>query len=211
MLVSMAGSPARRAYHKLHGAPAQGVPTWARRAAYLIPLTVLPSGLWRIASVTLHLPLTKNLQTAGQEDGSGLLPTEVYVILLSLLAEGLAFLAVGLISTWGETWPRWVPFLRAKPVRPLSAIIPAALGALILTALWGTTLILTFTGQKLDGTRIDGGHGLHGTFTHDLGDLGYLDWRAWLFTAAYLPLVTWGPLLAAVTYNHWRRTSCGKN
>ncbi|MET8179288.1 hypothetical protein [Streptomyces sp. NPDC005336] len=32
-------------------APVAGVPRWARIAAYIIPFTVLPSGLWRIAMV----------------------------------------------------------------------------------------------------------------------------------------------------------------
>lgn len=184
-----------RGYRKLHGTPAEGVPLWARRAAFLIPLAVLPSGLWRIAQVTFGVPLTKNVDI-GKGQLPGWLPLELYVVILSIVAEGLAFLAVGLVSTWGEVWPRWVPFLAGKPVRPLSAIIPAALGAAVLTVTWTTTLVLSLRGRALDGRQFGDG-GWRGSLIHDVGDLG---WRAWVFVTAYLPLLAWGPLLAAVTY-----------
>ncbi|MEV6128154.1 hypothetical protein AB0M05_15195 [Streptomyces violaceusniger] len=158
-------------------------------------MAVLPSGLWRIAQVTFGVPLTKNVDI-GRGQLPGRLPLEIYVVVLSIIAEGLAFLAVGLVTTWGEVWPRWVPFLAGKRVRPLSAIIPAALGAVALTATWTMTLLLSLQGRALDG-RESGGSGWRGSLIHDVGELG---WRAWVFVTAYLPLLAWGPLLAAVTY-----------
>jgi hypothetical protein len=164
---------------------AEGVPAWARHVALLIPLTVLPSGLWRIAEVTLGLPLTRGVDS-GEGDLPAWLPAEFYVVVLSLVTEGLAFLAVGMVATWGEVWPRWVPFVRGRRVPPMAAIVPATLGALALTYLWPSVVIRSLTG---DGWRA--------TLLHYVGTL---DWRAAVFAASYLPLVAWGPMLAAVTY-----------
>ncbi|WP_206302879.1 hypothetical protein [Streptomyces sp. WAC 01529] len=169
----------------MHGTTARGVPAWARRVAVLTPFTVLPSGIWRIAEVTLGLPLTKNVDS-GDGDLPGWLPAEFYVVALSLVAETLGFLAVGLVATWGEVWPRWVPFLRGRPVRPMAAIVPAALGALALSYLWPSVVIRSLAE---DGWRA--------TLLHDVGTL---DWRAAVYAASYLPLVAWGPMLAALTY-----------
>ncbi|WP_246492263.1 hypothetical protein [Actinomadura alba] len=101
-----------------------------------------------------------------------------YVIALTAVAEALAFLSMGLVRPWGEVWPRWVPFLRGRPVRPPAAIIPAALGSVVLTLLWTPLLF---------GFRTDADPELpHGA-------------KAVILFLCYLPLVAWGPLLAAVT------------
>lgn len=182
-------------HRTLHGTLAEGVPVWARRAAFAIPFTVLPSGLWRIAGMTFGLPVTKDIDV-GRGEVPGWLPMGVYAVILTLLAEGLAFLAIGLVSTWGEVWPRWVPVLGGRPVRPMAAIVPAALGALILTLLWTTAFIAVLTGHGADGSQLSDGS-VRGTLLYLVGAL---DWRAVLFVAAYVPLLAWGPLLAAVTY-----------
>jgi hypothetical protein len=114
------GSRLRVAWTAAH-APVAGVPRWARIAAYAIPLTVLPSGLWRLP--------------AAFRDGVGL-GERVYIVSLSILAELVAFTAVGLIATWGERFPRWIPGLRGRRVPTPAALIPATLGAVFLTVLW---------------------------------------------------------------------------
>jgi hypothetical protein len=53
---------------------------------------------------------------------------------LATLAVGGAALTLGLVQRWGEIYPRWLPFLGAKPVRPRTAIIPASLVAILLTS-----------------------------------------------------------------------------
>ncbi|MEU8034172.1 hypothetical protein AB0C13_37220 [Streptomyces sp. NPDC049099] len=53
-----------------------------------------------------------------------------YLIGLSLVSELLAFLTLGLVQSWGETWPRWIPYLRGDRV-------PAHMEA----SLWGTWLL----------------------------------------------------------------------
>ncbi|MFJ9891645.1 hypothetical protein [Streptomyces sp. NPDC091287] len=182
-------------HRTLHGSLADGVPAWARRVAFLIPFTVLPSGLWRIAGMTFGLPVTKDIDV-GRGEVPGWLPMEVYAVVLTLFAEAVAFLAIGLVSTWGEVWPRWMPFVGGRPVRPMAAIVPAALGALVLTALWTTAFVAILSGHGADGSQLGDGT-LRGMLLHLVGAL---DWRAVLFLATYVPLIAWGPLLAAVTY-----------
>src|SRR5262245_8487312 len=117
------------------GARKNGVqtPRAVRRMAEVAALAPLPSGLWRIAGAC-GVPL-------GFGVGSGLHPSELgalergYLVVLSLLAELLAFLTVGLVSRWGEVLPRWIPWLGGRPVPPFAAFVPAILGASLLTLL----------------------------------------------------------------------------
>jgi hypothetical protein len=52
--------------------------------------------------------------------------------MLATVAVGGALLTVGLIRPWGEIYPRWIPYLRGKPVKPRTAIIPASLVAVLI-------------------------------------------------------------------------------
>jgi hypothetical protein len=54
--------------------------------------------------------------------------------LLATMAAGGALLTIGLIRPWGEIYPRWIPYLRGKRVRPRTAIIPATAVALLVTS-----------------------------------------------------------------------------
>ena len=65
----------------------------------------------------------------------------LYVFGLSFLLVGLASLTLGLVRPWGETVPRWIPWIGGRTVRPLAAVIPAATGALALTLLWTTVFL----------------------------------------------------------------------
>ena len=82
-----------------------GVSRWARIAAFAVPFTVLPSSLWRIAACTFHAPITRGAIDYGNAP-SGLpgVPLALYVILLSIASELLAFTAIGLVATWGEVF-----------------------------------------------------------------------------------------------------------
>jgi hypothetical protein len=53
---------------------------------------------------------------------------------LATLAVGGATLTLGLVQRWGEVFPRWIPVLGGKPVRPRTAIIPASLVAVLVTS-----------------------------------------------------------------------------
>ncbi|GAA4966655.1 hypothetical protein GCM10023334_087850 [Nonomuraea thailandensis] len=160
-------------------APVAGVPRWARIAAYAIPFTVLPSSLWR-------LPFAF---------GDGLpFGERAYVVLLSIVSELVAFAAVGLVAAWGERVPRWVPGLGGRRVPTPVAAIPAGLGAVALTVLWTACVVTELAGVTLRGepTPAD--------FPTQAGG-----WEAAIYYLCYLPLLLWGPLLAAVTYAYHRR------
>ncbi|MFC7220993.1 hypothetical protein ACFQLX_22960 [Streptomyces polyrhachis] len=172
--------------------PVAGVPRWARTAALAIPLTVLPTCLWRIASVTLHLPIARGDQGSG--DIPAWLPMELYALVLSILSELLAFTAVGLIARWGEVFPRWIPGLRGRRIPISAAVIPAALGAAILTVMWTTAALANPFGDDIHGGD---------------GPLDYHHWKGVLAITVYAPLLLWGPLLAAVTVAYYRRRTAG--
>ncbi|MEU6720440.1 hypothetical protein ABZ897_54075 [Nonomuraea sp. NPDC046802] len=169
-----------------------GVPRWARIAAYAVPFTVLPASLWRIAAVTFHLPISHG--DPGRGEVPAWLPMEVYVVLLSVFSEVVAFAAVGLIAGWGEVFPRWVPWLRGRRVPPPAAVVPAALGAGVLTYMWTLVAFYVVRGQDVDGR----------TLAADF-PLNVHDWKGLLAIAAYAPLLLWGPLMAALTVAYWRR------
>ena len=141
----------RAAWAAAH-APAAGVPRWARVAAYAVPFTVLPSSAWRIAACAFHAPIVRG-DVVSDVTSSGVpgVPLWLYVILLSIVSELLAFTAVGLVSTWGEVFPRWIPVLRGRRVPALGAVVPAALGAAVLTLLWTWVAVSMSLGLRIDG------------------------------------------------------------
>ncbi|MEV8638330.1 hypothetical protein AB0395_42425 [Streptosporangium sp. NPDC051023] len=197
---SPAAGRLRTAWRAAH-TPVAGVPRWTLIAAYAIPFTVLPSGLWRIAGVTFHLPL--NAPGFPPRPRSARLPSwlpeEIYVILMSVASELLAFAAIGLVAAWGEVFPRWIVGLRGRRVPPLAAVVPATIGAVVLTGLWTFTMVSTWLGRTLQGDALPPDF-----------PLNFRNWQGVLAIAAYVPLLAWGPLLALVTvaYHH-RRTRVG--
>ncbi|MFF3710891.1 hypothetical protein [Streptomyces phaeochromogenes] len=106
-------------------------------AAYAVPFTVLPAGIWRLRAAF----------DAGIGPGR-----RVYIVFLSVLSEVLAFTAIGLIARWGEVFPRWIPFLRSRRVPTMAAVVPAAIGAAILILVF--TLLLSVS--EIRGTTIQG-------------------------------------------------------
>ncbi|MGK4578606.1 hypothetical protein [Kitasatospora sp. HPMI-4] len=151
-------------------------PRWAVRAAHLAAATALPSGLWRIV-MGLGVPVgfdTSNLSVPGW--------FTVVCIAMSLGTEGLALLTLGLVKSWGDVVPRWIPLLGGRRVPPPAAAVPAALGAAALMAL-----------------TIPNAHGFGGAKGAPTGmALAVMD-------ACYAPLLLWGPLLAAVTVSYCYR------
>lgn len=110
--------------------------------------------------------------------------------MLATVAVAGAGLTLGLVQRWGEVYPRWIPRLGGKPVRPRTAIIPASLVAvLVLTA-------------GLHGIRAQ----LLGYFPEDSG-LGQENWGT---TAPGLLWPLWGVALGAavLAYHLRRRGAC---
>jgi hypothetical protein len=160
----------------------------------LIPLLVLPSSMWRIAVCTFHAPIVVGgLPADASGNLPGWLPLEVYVILLSIVSELLGFSAVGLVAGWGEVFPRWLPGLRGRRVPVRVAVVPASIGATVLTLLTAWTAVTLAFGVNVRGEAPS-----TPLFTFDT-------WQGILAIAAYAPLLAWGPLLAAVTVAYQRR------
>ncbi|MFI9720037.1 hypothetical protein ACIHFE_10315 [Streptomyces sp. NPDC052396] len=156
-------------------------PRWAVRAAHAAALTTVPSGLWRIA-LGLGFPVGYSDQVLRQDfhiPGWGV----AYVIGLSVVSEAFALLTLGLVQPWGEVVPRWIPVIGGRRVRPLAAVIPAALGSLALVFLW-SDLVFWWNADETPA--------MLGSWHTIVGIL-------------YQPLVLWGPLLAAVTVSYYRR------
>ncbi|MFE4617923.1 hypothetical protein ACFRJ7_17635 [Streptomyces sp. NPDC056747] len=162
------------------------VPRWAMRLAYVLPLLLLPSCLWRLP-FALHFEM-------GQIQERGLPPYWVsipYVLALSVLTEVTAILAVGLVRGWGEVAPAWIPVIGGRRVRPMAAVVPAVLGGLILT--------LLFTNVPLgDGRRL--------TAFGVMETVGYTN-DAWetLATICIAPTAVWGPVIIALAIAYYRR------
>jgi hypothetical protein len=161
-------------------------PRWADRAARLAVLTTVPSGLWRVAlGVGVPLGFHGALKRLFDSHMPGW--GTAYVIVLSALAETLAFLTVGLVRPWGRVAPRWLPWIGGRRIHPLAAAVPATLGAIAVTLItWAAAL----GGWQHEMSNPDSPHGAAGV----------------LMTLCYAPLLLWGPLLGAVTVDFLRRS-----
>jgi len=150
--------------------------TWATYVAILAPayydltrfawLLGIPFGISR---EMLH-----DLQESGADwAGAG----------LALVSVGGALLTHGLIKSWGEVFPRWLPLCGGRRVPPALAIVPAGFVAILLTVT-GIQVILEF---------IWGG-----------------DFENWGGTTPLLLLPIWGIALgaAAIFYYYRRQEYC---
>ncbi|MFC9594070.1 hypothetical protein ACFTUC_30365 [Streptomyces sp. NPDC056944] len=156
------------------------VPRWAVLAAHAVPLIVLPSSIWRVA-------LTFGAPVARVDDPT--LGLAAYQLGLTVLAELLAFLTLGLVREWGEVFPRWLPFLGGRPVGArgaTSAALAGAFGLVVLTC-WFTYVVYAGVGEYSPVAHIEG------------------PLQETLLYACYLPLVAWAPLLTAVAVAYRRR------
>jgi hypothetical protein len=168
-------APARRP-------PRQEVPRWLRWVTYGAILAPLPSALWRLG-LAAGLSMGFSTQRLHGLDVPGW--GSLYVAGLSMVSMGLALLALGLIRPWGEVVPGWIPILGGKRVPPLAAVLPAGLAAVLLTVL-----------------TVAGAAGWNREFDVPGSPTGA---AAGLMTAAYAPLLAWGPLLAVTTLAYWLR------
>ncbi|MBT2408895.1 hypothetical protein J7I97_30315 [Streptomyces sp. ISL-87] len=162
-------------------ATSTAAPPWAVRAAHLTALLTLPSGLWRVLLAAGCLAgYTEAGYTAAGLPGWG----RVYVLALSVGSELLALLTLGLVRPWGEVLPAWLPLEGGRALPPRGVTVVAGATALVLTGIW-TPFLLWWSLPHPDMTPFGA------------TVAGFL----------YLPLVLWGPLLAAVTYAYHRRRS----
>lgn len=100
---------------------------WGKVAAVIAAVCALPYGLIRLTWLT-PWPI------GGDAAGLAAEPEmRLHGLLLGLAALAGAVLTTGLISRWGEVWPRWVPVVRGRPVPVAAAVVPGALVAALFT------------------------------------------------------------------------------
>ncbi|MEU0299464.1 hypothetical protein ABZ252_08345 [Streptomyces sp. NPDC006175] len=155
-----------------------------RLAAHAAALTPVPSGLWRIA-IALGWDSGFTDESLHPRNFPG--TESFYLVCLSLLAEAAGLLTLGLVHRWGEELPHRLPVLGGRRIPVMAAVVPAALGAALVTLV---TVAGAFVWNDPDNM---------GAPESPQGG------RHWLMTACYLPLLAWGPLLAAVTVAYFRR------
>ncbi|MFC6018736.1 hypothetical protein ACFP2T_21310 [Plantactinospora solaniradicis] len=154
-------------------------PRWAVWAAYAVPLCVLPSAIWR---ATLLFDSDFTLADGGW-----------YPLLLSILSMGLGLLTLGLVQSWGERIPGWVPGIGGRTVPIRAATVPALVGGSLLIVLclyvaFNLTFDVAARGPVLIGP-----------------DDTERPPPGWDVLPYYLPLLAWGPLVLAVATNYRRR------
>ncbi len=148
-------------------------PRWVRWVTHAAVLPPIGSGIWRIA-MGFHLPV----------GWRGPIPWygAPYTVVLSAVAETLALLALGFIKPWGVVFPSRLPVIGGRRVHPAAAILPASLASILLTVL-GVEGVARWSTVASEPESPRG-------FAFDV------------MTAAYAPLVLWGPLLAAATFGY---------
>ncbi|GAA0266295.1 hypothetical protein GCM10009539_61360 [Cryptosporangium japonicum] len=158
---------------------------WGRVATYVavgVPLIYcLTRWAWALG---IPLGVSREFLRAGEADTPG-----IWLIgaMLGTLGAGGAVLTLGLIQRWGEIYPRWIPGLRGKTVRPRTAIVPATLVAIMVTTAGLMYVRITVLGQ------------LPGEFRENVATVG---------PELFWPL--WGIALGAATYAYHlrRRPAC---
>ena len=154
---------------------------WAVIAAHLAPLLTLPSGLWRFGlafGASMGVVIDGGPMTVKGWEFA-------YVIGLALVSEATALLTIGLVRPWGERAPAWMPLIGGRGVPSGPVVAVALLGSLALIYIWVGAAVAYAEGRLGDGFQSSA-------------------WEA-LFVTAYAPLLLWGPLVAAVTFDYWRR------
>ncbi|GAA3095918.1 hypothetical protein [Streptosporangium carneum] len=165
-------------------------PRWATWTAHAAAVAPLPAGLWRIA-MAIGLPVGFDQAWLERADIPG--RGSVWPIVLSLVTEGCALLALGLVRPWGERAPRWLPFIGGRTVHPYAAIVPATLASVLLTVfglVFGVKIALVLAGADSDPNFPEGV-------------------SAVVMSVAYIPMLAWGPLLALTTLAYGRRRAAG--
>ncbi|MEV5338665.1 hypothetical protein AB0K93_09280 [Streptomyces sp. NPDC052676] len=120
----------------------------------------------------------------------------LYMVALSCLTVGLAYLTVGLVRPWGEVFPRWMPVVGGRAVPGRVVVRVARTGAVLLVLLTLYGALNSVFGFVEEGPRIIGQER-----EFEKPDA----WVGWL----YLPAAAWGFLLLAVAGDYARRARTG--
>jgi hypothetical protein len=151
---------------------------WGRRAVTVACLAPLPYEITRLAWYAgIPLGISHDFLRMMQDT-----PTMLDVGLGCAIASAAGgVLTHGLVSRWGEVFPRWVWFAAGKRVPPMLAVVPASIVAL--TTVPAGLMLLWTTSFRSSG---------------------------WALYAPSLLWVVWGVALGAATYAYYlrRRPAC---
>jgi hypothetical protein len=100
---------------------------WGKTAVLLAVVCALPYGLLRMTWLT---PWPFGIDAAELAASPEI---RLHGLLLGLAALAGAVLTTGLVSRWGEVWPRWMPVVRGRPVALAAAVVPGTLVAALFT------------------------------------------------------------------------------
>ncbi|UED85080.1 hypothetical protein [Streptomyces profundus] len=111
-----------------------------------------------------------------------------YLIVMSGAQFGAAWLTLGLVQSWGEVAPRWIPLIGGRKVHPLAAAVPAVVGGLLVL-----------------GGCVYAAWGVHAGYGTPISEMTSPGFQRVALVGAYVPLAAWGPLVAALGVHHYRR------
>ncbi|MEU4391789.1 hypothetical protein [Kribbella sp. NPDC023855] len=96
---------------------------WATVVAVLCPLP------YAVLRMTWLLPNPVGFTAAELDAQPGI---KLFGLGLGLIAIGASIATLGLIRPWGETWPRWIPYVAGRPIPVKAVVIPGAVAATLL-------------------------------------------------------------------------------
>lgn len=163
---------------------ASSAPRWGRAVTVAAALGPVPYGLARLTWLTPW-----PLGGGGGIDGfvmSGSLSAVARIQggLFALACAVGVVLTLGLISRWGEVFPRWVPVLSGRAVPVKLAVVPGTLVAAVIT--------ISAPGMLLGPIE-----------TGDVREVAYM--------LIAFPFPVWGPLLGAAVFAYWLRRTRERN
>lgn len=158
---------------------------WAVAAAMVPPVAYASS---RIAwAFDIPYGVTRDFLVDMRADEPTIFVAGAMMALLGLAGATLTF---GLVATWGERWPRWVPYVRGRTVPPRVAVVPGMTVAALLISAGKGWYVSAFSGHLPEAV---------------FGE----NWATVIFGAT---LPVWGVALGVATYAYWlrRRGTCSR-
>ncbi|WP_129663846.1 hypothetical protein [Phytoactinopolyspora endophytica] len=164
---------------------APGTPRWAIRAAHVISLVTLPAALWRLG-IIVGIPWGYDRAWI-ERSQLDTLDGAAYLLGLSVVSEIAALCSYALVQRWGEVMPPWAWPLRGWAIPAWLPAVCGVLGGVAMTAMWTVgTAVLAMSGTAFDSQMEPGA-------------------ATTVQLLAYAPMVVWGPLLLALSFQYSRR------
>jgi hypothetical protein len=158
-------------------------PRWVPAVTWVAAVAPLPYSVWRLLwAAGVPAGIDRGLLAEFHSPGWG----SIYIVGLAALADATALLVHAVVRPRARTFPRWVPLLAGRVVRPRVVVVALALPTAVLA--WRAALHLPLV---LDGFRIP----------DDVS--GVPPWALWTQVAL---VWIWAPSLAGATWAYHRAT-----